>query len=247
MSTDGWMNKEGVAHVYSGVFSSVLSHAWFFVITWTATHQASLSINNSESLLKLKVSDAIQPSHPLSSPSPSAFNLSQYQGFFLNESVLRIRWAKYWNFSFSPSNEYSSLASFRMDWFELLSVQGILKCLLRHHSSKASLLRRSVQLSDPYMTTGKIIALTRQTFVGNVMSLLFNILSRLVIGYISRSKCLLISWLQSSSAVILESPKIKSLTVSPSICMKWWDKMPWSLFPECWVLSQCFHSPLSPS
>ena len=132
--------------------------------------------------------------------------------------------AKYWSFSFSisPFNEYSGLISFRIDWLDLLAVQGTLKSLLQHHSAKASILWRSafltVQLSHPYMTTGKIIALIRHTFVGKVMSLLFNMLSRLVIPFLPRSKCLLISWLQSSSAVILEPPKIKSATVSPSIC-----------------------------
>ena len=145
---------------------------------------------------------------------------------FSNESALRIRWPKYWSFSFSigPSNEYSGLISFRMDWLDLLAVQGTLKSL-QHHSSKASILRRSafftVQLSYPYMTTGKTIALTRWTFVVKVMSLLFNMLSRLVITSLPRSKRLLISWLQSPSAVILEPPKIKSATVytvSPSIC-----------------------------
>ena len=145
---------------------------------------------------------------------------------FSNESTLHMRWPKYWSFSFSisPSNEYPGLISFRMDWLDLLAVQGTLKSLLQHHSSKASILRRSafftVQLSHPYMTTGKTIALTRQTFVGKGTSLLFNMLSRLVITYLPKSKCLLISWLQSPSAVILEPPKIKSDTVStvyPSI------------------------------
>ena len=127
---------------------------------------------------------------------------------FSNESAFHIRWPKYWNFSFSISlsNEYSGLISFRIDWFDLLAVQGILKSLLQHHSSKASILRCSaffiVQLSHPYMTTGKTIALTRQTFVGKVVSLLYNILSRLVIAFLPRSKHLLISWLQSPSAVI---------------------------------------------
>ena len=134
---------------------------------------------------------------------------------FSNESVLRIRWPKYWSFSFSisPSNEYSGLISFRTDWLDLLSVQGTLKSLLQHHSSKASILWCSaffmVQLSHPYMTTGKTIALTRLTFVGKVISLLFNMLSRLVITFLPRSKCFLISRLQSPSAVILEPPKHK--------------------------------------
>ena len=133
---------------------------------------------------------------------------------FSNESALHIRWPKYWNVSFnvSPSNKYSVLISFRIDWLDLLAVQGILKSLLQHHSSKASVLRCLaffiVQLSHPYMTTGKTIALTRWTFVGKVMSLLFNMLSRLVMAFLPRSKHLLISWLQSPSAVILEPKKI---------------------------------------
>ena len=136
---------------------------------------------------------------------------------------------KYWSFSYniSPSNEHPGLISFRMDWLDLLAVHGTLKSLLQHHCSKASILQRSalfiVQLSHPYMTTGKTIALTRWTFVGKVMSLLFNMLSRLVITFLIRSKCILISWLQSPSAVILEPTKIRSATVStvsPSIAMK---------------------------
>ena len=144
-----------------------------------------------------------------------------------NESALHIRWPQYWSFSFniSPSNEHPGLISLKMDWLDLLVVQGTLKSLLQYHSSKASILRRSaffvVQLTHPYVTTGKTIALTRQTLVGKVMSLLFNMLSRLVITFFPRSKHLLISWLQSPSAVILEPRKIKSATVStvsPSIC-----------------------------
>ena len=145
---------------------------------------------------------------------------------FSNESTLRMGWPKYWSFSFSisPSNEHSGLVSFRMDWLDLFAVRGTLKGLLQHHSSKASILWCSaffiVQLSHPYMTTGKTIALTRQIFVRKVMSLLFNMLSRLVITFLPRSECLLISWLQSPSAVILEPNKLKSVTVStvsPSI------------------------------
>ena len=148
---------------------------------------------------------------------------------FSNESTLHMRLPKYWSFSFSisPSSEYSGLISFRMDWLDLLAAQGTLKSLLQRHSSKASILQCSafftVQLSHPYMTTGKTIALTRQTLVGKVMSLLFNRLSRLVIAFLPRSKHLLISWLQSPLAVILEPPKIKSVTdftVSPFICHK---------------------------
>ena len=132
---------------------------------------------------------------------------------FSDESVFHIRWPKYWSFSFSisPSNEYSGLISFRIDWLDLHAVQGIFKSLLQHHSSKASILQHSaffiVQLSHPYMTTGKTIALTRWIFVGKVMSLLFNMLSRLVVTFLPRSKCLFISWLQSSPAVILEPQK----------------------------------------
>ena len=170
------------------------------------------------------VGDAIQPSHPLSSPSPPTFNLSQHQGLFQWVSSLH-QVPKDWSFSFSisPFNEYSGLISSSMvDWLELLAVQGTLKSLLQHHSSKASILQHSafftVQLSHPYVTTEKTIALTRLTSVGQVMSLLFNMLSRLVATFLPRSKCLFISWMQSPSAVILEPPKIKSVTVSPSIC-----------------------------
>ena len=156
-----------------------------------------------------RVSDAIQPSHPLSSPSPPAPNPSQIK-VFTNESTLRMRGPKYWSFSFSiiPSKEHSRLISFRMDWLDLLAVQGTLKSLLQHHSSKASILQCSVlftvQHSCPYMTTGKTKALTRWTFVGKVLSLLLNMLPRLVITFLPRSKRLLISWLQSPFAVILE-------------------------------------------
>ena len=154
-----------------------------------------------------QVGDAIQPSHPLSSPSPPAL-ISPSIRVFYNESTLCMRWPKYWSFSFSisPSNEYPGLISFRMDWLDFLAAQGTLKILLQHHSSKASIFWHSafftVQLSHPYMTTGKTIVLTRWTFVGKAMSLLFNMLSRLVITFLPRSKCLLISWLQSPSAVI---------------------------------------------
>ena len=173
---------------------------------------------------------------------------------FLTESDLCIRWPKYWSFSFSisPHNEYSWLVSFRMDWFDFLAVQGTLKSLLQHHSSKTSILWHSaffiVQLLHPYMTTGKTIALTNWTFIGKVVSQLLNMLSRFVSTFLPRSKCLLISRLQSSSAVILEAKKIKSLTVSiisPSISHEVMTQMPWSYFFECWVLSQIFHSPLS--
>ena len=158
-----------------------------------------------------------QPSHPLSSTS-LAFNLSQHQGLFKWVRSL-IRWPKYWSFSFniSPSNEHPGPISLRMDWLDFLAVQGTLKSLLQYHSSKASILLCSGQLSHRYMTTGKTIALTRRTFVNKVMSLLFNMLSRLVIAFLPRSKHLLTSWLQSPSAVILELKKIKSATICPSI------------------------------
>ena len=180
-----------------------------------------VSINNFWSLLKLMSVEWVMPSnhlilcHPL--PIPSMFLSIRV---FSNESALCIRWPKYWSFSFSvsPSNEHPGLISFRMDWLDLLPVQGTLKSLLQHHSSKASILLCSaffiVQLSHPYMTTRKTIAWTTRTFVGKVMSLLFNMLSRLVITFLPRSKRLLISWLQSPSAVILEFKKIKSATIS---------------------------------
>ena len=202
------------------MFSSVqsFSHVQLFVTPWTAACQDSLSITNSWSLLKLmsielRLSNHLILYHPLLLLSwifPSI-------RVFSNESVLCIRWSKYWSFSFriSPSNEHPELISFTMDWLDLLAVQGTLKSLLQHHSSKASTLWCSdffiVQLSHPYMSTGKTIALTRQTFVGKVTSLLFNMLSMLVITFLRRSKRLLISWLQSPSAVILEPQNIKSV------------------------------------
>ena len=187
----------------------------------TASHQACLSITSSQSLLKLMSIASVMPSNhlllcrPLLPPSifPSI-------RLFSNESVLRIRWPKYWSFSFniSSSSEYSGLISFRMDWLDLLAIQRTLKSLLQHHNSKASILWCSaffiVQLSHPYVTTGKTTALTRWTIVGKMMSLLFNMLSRLVIAFLPRSKCLLILRLQSQSAVILEPKKVESVTVS---------------------------------
>ena len=168
---------------------------------------------------------------PLLLPPPIFPNIS----VFSNESVLHIRWPKYWSFSFSigPSNEYSGLISFRMDWLDILAVQGTLKSLLQHHSTKASILQCSaffiVQILHPYMTTGKTIALTRGTFVGKVMSLHFNMLSKLVITFLPMSKHLLISWLQSPSAVILEPKKIKFVTVStvsPTTCHEVMGQIP---------------------
>ena len=211
-------------------FSSLqsLSRVQHFVTPWTAAHQASLSITSSRSLPKFMSIQSVIPSNHLILCCPLLLpSIFPSIRVFSNESALRIRWPKYWSFSFniSPSNEHPGLISFRRDWLDLLAVQGTLKSLLQHHSSKASILRYSaffiVHFSHPYMTTGKTIALTRQTFVGKAMSLLFNMLSRLVITFPQRSKCLLISWLQSPSSVILEPPKIKSATVStvsPSIC-----------------------------
>ena len=172
------------------------------------------------------VNDTIQTSLPLLPSSPPTLNLSEHW-VFSSELALHIRWPKYWRLSSSVhlSNEYSGLISFRMDWFDLLSVQRTLKSLLQQHNSKASILWCStffmVQLSHSYMTTGRTIALTIRTFVGRVMSLLFNTLSRYILAFFPRSKHLLISWLQSLSAMILEPKKIKSVTVStfpPSIC-----------------------------
>ena len=177
---------------------------------WTAIRQTSLSIKNPQSLLKLMCFESVMLSnhlilcHPLFL-LPSVFRIMRV---FSNESVLRIRWPKDWSFSFSISfsSDYSGLISFRMDWLDLFAVQGTLKSLFQHHSSKASILQCLaffiVQLSHPYMTTAKTIALTKWTFVGKVMSLLFNILSKLVTTFLPSSKCLLIPWLQSPSAVI---------------------------------------------
>ena len=180
-----------------------------------AAHQASLSTTNSRSLLTLMtIKSVMPPNHLILCRSllllPSIFSSIR---IFSNESILRIRWPKDWSYSFSisPSNEYSRLISLRMDWLDLLAVPGTLKSLIQHHSSKASILQHTaffmVQHSLPYMTTGKTIALTRRTFVDKLTSLLFNMLSRLVITFLPRSKRLLISWLQSPSAVILEPKK----------------------------------------
>ena len=172
------------------------------------------------------VGDAIQPSHPLWSPSPPAFNLFQHR-VFSSESALHIKWPKYWHFSFSPSNECSGLISFRIDGFDLLTVQGTLRSLLQHHSLKASILWHSdffmVQLSHPYITTGKTITLTTQTFVAKVVSCFLIHCPGLSELFLPRSKHILISWLQSLSTVILEPKTIKSVTAStfsPSICLE---------------------------
>ena len=211
-------------------FSSVqsLSRVRLFATPWIIACQASLSITISRSSLRLTSIESAMPSSRLIlgcpllllPPNPPSIRVLS------NESTLRMRWPKYWSFSFSiiPSKEIPGLISFRMDWLDLLAVQGTLKSLHQHHSSNVSILRHSAfftaQLSHPYMTTGKIIALTRQTLVSKVISLLDNTLSKLVTTFLPRSKGLLISWLQSPSAVILEPQKIKSdtvSTVSPSI------------------------------
>ena len=195
----------------------MLSPVQLFLTPRTAAHQGSLSITYPWSLLKLMSVKSVMPPnhlilcHPLLLP-PSIF--PSIRGFS-NESVLCIRWPKYWSFSFSisPSNEYSGLISFRMDWLDLLAVQGTLKSRLQHHSSKVPVLQCSAffifQISHPYMIPGKTTALTRQTFDDKVMSLLLNMLSRLVITFLPRRKRLLISWLQSKFAVIFEAPENK--------------------------------------
>ena len=216
MSTDMFVKAKQLKQWFSSV--QLLSHVWLFAAPWTAAHKASLSITTSQSLHKLMSIKSVLPSsylilcRPLLllPPIPPSIRV------FSNESILLMRWPKYWSFSFniSLSNEHPGLISFRMDWLDLLAAQGTLKSLLQHHSSKASILLCSafftVHLSHPYMTTGKTIALTRWTFVGKETSLLFNMLSRLVITFLPRNKYLLISWLQSPSAVILEPKKIKS-------------------------------------
>ena len=214
----------------------LLSPVWLFATPWTTACQASFTSPTPR--VYSNTCPLSQWCHPTISSSAVPFLLpsSIFPSIrvFSNESVLLIRWPKYWSFSFSisPSNGYSGLISFMMDWLDLLAVQGTLKTLLQHRSSKASILQCSaffrVHLSHPYMTTGKTIALTRWTFVCKVMSLIFNNLLRLVITFLPRSKCLLISWLQSQCAVILEPPKIKSVTVSHLFAKKWWDQMPWS-------------------
>ena len=190
--------------------------------------------HHSRSMLKLISTESVMLSNHLRLCQPLLLLPSIFPSIrvFSNESVPRIRWPKYWSFTFSinPSNEYSGLISLRMDWLDLLAVQGTLKSLLQHHSSKASILQHSaffmVQLSQPYMTTGKAIAVSTWTFVGKLMSLLFNMLSMLVITFLPRSKRLLISWLQSPSAVIW-SPRKLSLSLFPLVphlfATKWWD------------------------
>ena len=199
-----------------------LSRVQLHATPWTAAFQAFLSITNTQSLLKLLSIELVIPSNHLILCHPLLLLPSIFASIrvFSNESVLHIRWQKYWSFSLNirPSNEHPGLISFRMDCLDLLAVQGTLNSLLQHHSSKASILLHSaffiVQFSHPYMTTGKTTDLTRWTFVNRVMFLLSNMLSRLVIAFLPKSECLLISWPQSPSAGILEPKEIKSITVS---------------------------------
>ena len=240
-----------------------LSSVWLFATPWTAARRVSQSITNSWSLPKLMSIELAMPSNHLILCHPLLLLLSILPSIrvFSSESVLHIRWPKYWSFSLniSPSNEHPGLISFRMDWLDLLAVQGTLKSLLQHHRSKASVLHRSaffiVQLSHPYVNTGKTIALTRRTFVGKVTALLFNMLSRLVITSLPRSKRLLISWLQSPSAVILEPPpnKVSHCFHCFPIFLPWSDDLrlgirikegkagPPSCISFCWAASPKAH------
>ena len=213
------------------LFIQSLSPVQLFATPWAAACQASLPFTISQSLLRFMSIESVMPSNHLILCRPLLLLPSVFPRIrvFSDESALLIRWQKYWNFNFSisPYNEYSELISFRIDWFDLLAVQGTLKSLLQHHSLKASLLQCSaffkVPLSHLCMTTGTTIVLTRWTLVSKVMSLLFNMLSRFIITFLPRNKRLLISWLQSPSTVILEPKKIKSITAStflPSICHK---------------------------
>ena len=229
------VRHDWVAFTFTSKLSSIqsLSLVWLFATPWTGAWQASLSITNCQSLLKLMSIELVMPSNHFILCRPLLLLPSIFPSIrvFSNESVLCIRWPKYWSFSsnISPSNEYSGLISFRMDWLDLAAVQGTLKSLLQHHSSKASILWHwafvIVQLSHPYMTTGKTIALSRQTFVGKVISLLFNILSMLFITFLPRNKRLFISWLKSPSAVIWSPPKNKVCDCFPcfSIYLPWID------------------------
>ena len=256
------MNKATKPVIFYHGLSSVqsLSHVWLFVTPWTIACQASLSITNSWSLLKLLSIELVLPSkHLICCHSllllPSILPSIR---IFSNESALRIRWPKYWSFSFSisPSNEHSGLIFFRMDWLDLLAVQGTLKSILQHHSSKASIFQWSaffiVQLSHPYMTTGKTIALTRWIFVGKGRSLFKNMLSRLLITFLPRSKHLLIMAAVTicSDFEALSRPAKK---INGCHCFHCFSYLPWSdgtrchdlSFSECLALSQLFHSPLS--
>ena len=253
-----------ISEAYS--FSSIqsFSHVWLLATLWTVAHHGSLFITNSQSLLKLMDmswwwtwwwTSSSRWYHPTISSSVAPFSCLQSFPALGSFSVSQLFTSGGQSIRISAS---ASVSMNIQDWFPLgltrlisLQSKGI-SSLLQHHSSKVSILPCSaffmVQISHPYTTTGKTTALTRQTYVGKVLSLLFKILSRLVITFLPRSKRLLISWLQPPSAVILEPSKIKFVavsTVSPSICHEWWEWMPWSSFFECWVLSQLLHSPLS--
>ena len=225
-----WKEKKIIVAVQS------LSHVRLSATQWTAACQASMSFTISWSLLRLMSIESVMPSNHFTLCHPLLL-LSIFPSIriFSNESALCIRWPKYWSFSISPYNEYLGLISFRIDWFDLLEVQGTLKSLLQHHSSKASIVWCSAFFMVQFFTSihdyWKNHSLTIWTFVSEVMSLLFNMLSRLVIAFLPRSRHLVILWLQSLSAVILELKKLKSVTVSifPHLfVMKWWDQMPWS-------------------
>ena len=224
LTMTGWDRVAGVVLVQS------LSPVRLFVAPWTAALQASLSFTSSQSWLKLMSMESVMPSNHLSLHRPLLLPPSIFPSIrvFSNESALRIRWPEYWSFSFStsPYNKYSGLISFIIDWFGLLGVQGTLKSLLQHHISKASILLHSallmVQLSHPYMTTGKTKALTIGIFVCKVMSLFFNMLSRFTIDFLPRSELLLISWLQSPSSDFgaQENKVSHCFHFSPSVCYK---------------------------
>ena len=220
-------------------FSSVVNQLWLFATPWTTPCPVSLSITNSWSLFKLMSIESVMPSHHLILCHPLLFLPSIFPSIrvFFSKSFLHSRWPKYWSFSFSirTSSEYSGLISFRMDWLDLLAVQRTLKSLVQKHSSKASILQFSaffiIQLSHPYMTAGKVIALTRQNFVGKVISLLFNILSRFITAFLPRSKCFNFM----AAVTICSDFRVQKNKVShwfplfPHLfSMKWWDQMPWS-------------------
>ena len=221
-------NLNEIHNVVNGMFVAVQSwsHVWLFVTPWTVAHQVSLFFTISQRLLKLTSTELMMPPKHLLFCCPLLLpSIFPSIRVFSNELALHVRWPKCLSFCIRPSNEYLRLISFRIDWFDLLAVQGALKFLLQHHNKKASILQCSaffmVQLSNPYMTTKKTIALTIQAFVSKVMSLIFNTLSRSVIAFLPRNKHLLTSWLQWPSTVILEPKKIKSATVStfsPSVC-----------------------------
>ena len=248
--TSQWVFEMLRALTVMWITVQLLSSVRLFTTPWTAAFQLSFTI--SQSLLRLMSTESMMPSNHLILCRPLLLLPSIFPRarVFSKEPTLHIRWPKYWSFSFStsPSNEYSGLISFQMDWFDILAVWGTLKSLLQLHNLKTSVAKHSnffmVQLSHPYMTAGKTIALTIWTSACKVMSLLFNMLSGLAIIFLPRSKGLWILRLQLQSAVILESKKIKSVTVFtfPHLfTKKYWDQMPWVLFFECWYWSIKVH------